>query len=132
MEIISRQDAIHKEKPDGTRVDYYLQPEYELHYNEIPGGTVQEWHSHTTVEELVFMIDGSLEIKWMEEEKERRETVQKGDLIRVENNLHTFANTDNKTASFVVIKLVLSGNNNSQIFKDDKVPAKSTKNAQGN
>jgi quercetin dioxygenase-like cupin family protein len=120
MEIISRQDAIHKEKPDGTRVDYYLQPEYELHYNEIPAGTTQEWHSHNIVEELIFMIDGSLEIKWLENEKERKETVQKGDLIRVEDSLHTFANINDKTAIFIVIKLVLSGKDNSKIFKNDR------------
>ncbi|AKM83390.1 hypothetical protein A2422_04240 [Candidatus Woesebacteria bacterium RIFOXYC1_FULL_31_51] len=125
MEIINRLNAIHRKKPDGTQVDYYLQPEYELHYNEIPAGTTQEWHSHNVVEELIFIIDGSLEIRWLEKETEKKETVQKGDLIRVENSIHTFANTNDKTAIFVVIKLVLTGNNNSQIFKDDKIPAKS-------
>lgn len=123
MEILNRQDAIHKEKPDGTRVDYYLQPEYEIHYNEVPSGTTQEWHSHQTVEEVIFMINGSLEVEWLEENKKLKETVQKGDLIRVENSVHTFTNIGNEVATFIVIKLILTGNNNSQTFRDDKTPA---------
>lgn len=123
MEIINRRDAIHKEKSDGTRVDYYLQSEYEVHYNEVPSGTTQEWHSHQTVEEVIFMINGSLEVKWLEENKKLKETIRKGDLVRVENSVHTFINTGNDTATFIVIKLILTGNNNSQAFKDDKTPA---------
>jgi len=127
MEIIHRQEAIHKEKPDGTRVDYYLQQEYELHYNEIPPRTVQEWHSHSTIEELIFIVGGSIEARWLENGEVHKETAKKGDLIRVGDTAHTFANIDKETASFIVIKLVLAGKNNSQIFKEDKIPTKPIK-----
>ena len=34
MKIIKKSDAIHVDKPEGTKVDYYLRNEYEVHYNE--------------------------------------------------------------------------------------------------
>lgn len=122
MEIVRKQSAIHREKPDGTRVDYYLQPEYELHYNEIPPKTTQEWHLHQKIEEIIFIIDGSLEVEWVQEDgAEKTEVIQKGDLVRVGKSLHTFSNTGNDTVSFIVIKLIVSGNDNSQIFRNDKI-----------
>ena len=122
MEIIRKESALHKEKPDGTRVDYYLQPEYELHYNEIPPKTTQEWHLHQKIEEVVFIVEGSLEAEWIQEDgNKKKELIQKGDLVRVGNSFHTFSNNSNDTVSFIVIKLVISGKNNSQTFKDDKV-----------
>lgn len=120
MEILTRENAIHKDKPDGTRVDYYLQPEYEIHYNEVPPGTTQEWHSHSEVEELVFMISGSLEIHWIDEKNEHTEAIKKGDLVRVENSVHTITNTSDEVASFIVFKTILHGHDYSKIFKEDK------------
>lgn len=124
MEIIHPSGAIHKEKADGTRVDYYLQKEYEIHYNEMPPGTLQEWHSHKILEEAVFIIDGSLELRWIANKKENKITVNRGDLIRVENSTHTFANISNKNTVFIVFKIVLDGGDNSKIFKWDKIPTK--------
>lgn len=124
MEIVHQSDAIHKEKPDGTRVDYYLQKGYEIHYNEIPPGTVQEWHSHELVEEVVFMTDGELTLKWMDGKTKHEAMVHKGDFIRVENSLHTFANNSKKDVFFIAFKIVLDGKDSSKIFKEDKIPKK--------
>ena len=123
MEIINPFNAIHREKPDGTRVDYYLQPEYEIHYNEVPPGTTQEWHSHNKQEEVLFIIEGALEARWLEKGEKRSESVHKGDLIRVENTIHTFANISDKNAAFIVFKMILSGKDNSNTFKEDKILA---------
>ena len=122
MEIIHQSDAIHREKPDGTRVDYYLQPEYEIHYNEIPAGIVQEWHSHEQIEDVVLIIEGQLEVKWINDKEERKASLKSGDLVRVENTIHTFANTGDREAKFLVFKMVLEGKNNSKILKEDKIP----------
>lgn len=118
MEIIHSSSSIHKEKPDGTRVDYYLQKEYEIHYNEIPPGTIQEWHSHNKLEEVIFMLSGQIEVMWKDDDQENGATVNKGDLIRVENTMHTLVNISNKDASFIVFKIVLKGKDNSKIFKE--------------
>jgi quercetin dioxygenase-like cupin family protein len=121
MEIIHSSDVIHKEKPNGTRVGYYLQKEYEIHYNEIPPKTSQEWHSHKHVEEIILILDGQLNVRWVENNVKKEQVVNKGDLVRVENSLHTFVNTSTKEALFVVFKTILSGKDNSKIFKDDKI-----------
>lgn len=120
MEIIHSFNSTHKNKPDGTRVDYYLLKEYEVHYNQIPPGTSQEWHSHNQVEEVIFMVSGKLEIQWIDGDEKRVQKVEKGDLIRVGHDLHAFVNKSKRDASFIVLKMMLSGKDNSRIFKEDK------------
>ena len=121
MEIIRSLSSIHKVKSSGTRVNYYLQKEYEIHYSEIPPETLQEWHFHNTIEETILILCGRLEVRWVAENDIRKSTVGKGDLIRVENTPHTFVNQGNKSATFVVFKMMLEGKDNSEIFKKDKI-----------
>ena len=56
MEMIRHSKGINKKKEDGTRVSYFLFPEYEIHYNELPPNTTQQWHYHEKVEEVIFAI----------------------------------------------------------------------------
>ncbi len=122
MEILRRANAQHTDKPDGTKIDYYLFPEYEIHYNEIPSGTTQVWHHHEKIEETLLILDGELEARWKDENSQEQKTlVRKGDLIRTGNTPHTFANTSSASVSFVVFKLVLSGVSHQDIFKNDKI-----------
>ena len=46
IEILTRDEAIFRKKPDGTEVNYFLFPEFEIHINSLPGKTVQGWHKH--------------------------------------------------------------------------------------
>lgn len=41
IEILTRDEVIFRKKPDGTEVNYFLFPEFEIHINSLPGKTVQ-------------------------------------------------------------------------------------------
>ncbi len=121
MEIFRGESAKHAIKPEGTKVDYYIFPEYEIHYNEVPPGTKQIWHHHKQIEETVLILDGELEAYWKDDDnKKQHTTITKGDLVRVENTPHTFANLSQASAKFVVFRLVLTGSNHSGLIKADK------------
>lgn len=120
MQIVRRDQGISYHKPDGTDVVYYLFTEYELHYNEMPPQTVQEWHHHNMIEEAIYVIAGVIELHWIENNIQRSEILKAGDMARVENHSHTLKTPSNSSASFVAIRLVLTGNDNSAVFKNDK------------
>jgi len=121
MKIIHKSEANHIEKPEGNIVDYYLRPEYEVHYNEQPPHTTVTWHYHENIFESLFIISGELTAKWKEGNKDKEEIVKAGDLIEVGNSPHTFTNHTDKITKFIVIKQVLSGQDKTEIFKTDKV-----------
>lgn len=121
MNIISKQSAIHLSKPEGTEVDYFLFPGYEVHYNEQLPGTTQAWHRHEKIWETLYIIEGELTAKWREGDQEKTQIVKAGDLIESEYTSHTFTNHTNETAKFLIIKQVLSGQDNGELFKTDKV-----------
>lgn len=37
IEILTRDEVIFRKKPDGTEVNYFLFPEFEIHINSLPG-----------------------------------------------------------------------------------------------
>ena len=43
MKLIRKDQAIHVDKTNGTKVDYYLLNDAEIHYNKINPRTLQEW-----------------------------------------------------------------------------------------
>lgn len=121
MNITPRNDAIFRDKGTGTLVHYYIEPEYEVHYNEVMPGTEQEWHHHERIEEILFIVDGELEARWREGEREERRIVRAGDLVKVGKVSHTFANTSNVAARFVVFRMVPDGIDKREIIQHDKV-----------
>lgn len=121
MRIIHKHEVPHADKPEGTRVDYYLREEYEIHYNEQVAGSTQTWHRHERICETLFILEGELTAKWKESGVIKSEIVRKGDLIETENTSHTFMNHTDKVVKFLVIKQVLSGENKKQILKNDKI-----------
>lgn len=50
LNILTLQDSIFVAKENGTHTNYFLFPEYEIHYNQIHPHTVQEWHYHQYIE----------------------------------------------------------------------------------
>lgn len=120
MIIIKKQDVPHVDKPEGTKVDYYLRKEYEIHYNEQVPGSTQTWHHHEKILETIFIIDGELTAKWRENGQEKTEIVSSGDLIESENTPHTYTNHTNKTVKFLVFKQILSGQDKTELLKTDK------------
>jgi len=121
MEIIRRDQSIHVEKPGGTVVNYYIRPEYEIHYNELLPGTVQTWHHHDKIEETLLLLEGELEVRWRDDQDTLQSAIlKKGDLVRVENTSHSFANLSSSTISFVVFRVVLTGLDYRELIKNDK------------
>jgi quercetin dioxygenase-like cupin family protein len=121
MKIISKTQAIHVDKKEGSSVDYYIFPEYEVHYNEIKPGTVQPWHHHNQISETLFVIEGEIEAHWVDRNGQKQQKiVQPGDVIEVENTSHTFINSSNSIVKFVVFRFVPDGKDKSQIIKNDK------------
>lgn len=121
MEILRRDKALHRDKGDGTVVDYYIFREYEIHHNVIAPGTTQQWHRHNEIEETILLIDGELEARWREGEEAFVESVAAGDVVRVARSVHTFANVGQKQARFVVFRLLLDGTDKRDLIRTDKI-----------
>jgi len=118
MQIVKQGIAV--AKPEGTRVTYYIFPEYEIHYNELLPTTVQPWHHHNAIEETIFVISGEIEVRWLENGTIVTEKVHQGDIVRVEDTPHTLANLLDAVAIFLVVRLVLSGKDTREILRTDK------------
>lgn len=121
MKIINKKNALHVDKPEGTKVDYYLRDEYEVHFNEQAPKSIQTWHHHEKILETLFIIEGELTAQWKEDGKVVSQIVRQGDLIETENTPHTFTNHTDKVVKFLVIKQVPSGENKKELLKTDKV-----------
>ena len=122
MKIKTRKNAIHVDKEEGSSVDYYIFPEYEIHYNEIKPGTVQSWHHHEIISETLFVMSGKIEAHWIDEEgKRQKKTVSVGDVVEVGDTPHTFINSSKQVVKFVVFRFILSGEDKRVIIKKDKV-----------
>lgn len=122
MKIISKNQAIHVDKEEGSSVDYYLFPEYEIHYNEIRPGTVQAWHHHSKITETLYVIKGEIEAHWLDEQGEKvMRTVSACDVVEVENTPHTFINSSQNVVKFIVFRFVHTGEDKRELIKNDKV-----------
>lgn len=49
MKITRQEQTNSIKKSTGINITYYLFDEYEIHYNEQPSGTTQDWHAHSKV-----------------------------------------------------------------------------------
>ena len=121
MKIIKKSQATSVSKPEGTTVDYFLFPEYEVHYNEQAPGTTQTWHHHEQIWETLYIVDGELVARWREDGEEKSQVVEAGDLVESERSVHTFSNESPSIVRFLVIKRMPTGKDSRDIFKNDKV-----------
>ena len=123
-EIVPESDAITVKKDDGTKVSYYIFPEFEVHANTIVAGTVQNWHYHKAIEEIIFVTSGQIEVLWLSENKQKEsKTLSAGDLCRLGSSVHNVANNTEETATFLVYRLIPTGENRHTLIKDDRYPA---------
>lgn len=49
IDIRQLSEAISVEKDNGTMVNYFLYPEFEIHQNVLPANTIQDWHKHQAI-----------------------------------------------------------------------------------
>ena len=61
LKIYNLNDAINVVKEDLTAVNYYLFDEYEIHLNVLPPHTIQPWHFHRQIEEVIVVIKGKMQ-----------------------------------------------------------------------
>lgn len=120
MKIIKRKKGISVKKKDGTIVLYHIFPEYEIHYNQIPPRTIQEWHHHKIIEETIYVLSGTIEFHWIDKGKKTFEVLYPGDIVRAEDTTHTFINSSDSDVTFIVVRLILNGRDVREVIKNDK------------
>lgn len=122
-EIVTGSEAITVTKEDGTKVSYYIFPEFEVHANAIAAGTVQNWHYHRAIEEIIFVTRGKIEVLWLDESQQKVTAVLgAGDLCRLGTSVHNVANRTAETAEFLVYRLIPTGANRHALIKGDRYP----------
>jgi mannose-6-phosphate isomerase-like protein (cupin superfamily) len=120
MNIIPRTTARSQVRPSGNRL-YYDFPEYSLHLNEIKPGGATDWHHHEKIWETVFVVKGTLVVRWKENGETKQQTITEGDVVEVADTPQSFANETDELAVFLDIKQVLSGEDKQELLKTDKV-----------
>ena len=121
MKLISQNQAIHVDKTNGTEVDYYLLEDVEIHYNKINPRTLQEWHRHHRISENIFILKGELVYRYLDEiSHEQFLILKQGDLLSVENDIHTFENQTDEVVEFIVFRYLPSYKNQRKLIKNDK------------
>lgn len=123
VEIIRQNSSIFVQKDNGTKVNYFLFPEFEIHENMIPKNTIQDWHSHQAIEEVIIVTSGEIIIEVKEDENSDviSHKVITGDLIRVKQSIHRILNTSKQDSKFIVFRFVPEDIDKSLIIKNDKI-----------
>ncbi|WP_243129528.1 cupin domain-containing protein [Clostridium sp. HBUAS56017] len=114
-------DSIFAKKANGTEVNYFIFDEYEIHLNNMPPNSIQEWHKHLTIEESLLVTKGEVSVKWRDDKREYSKKVTKDMIVRVKDSIHTIENITNEWAKFVVFRMVPSGESKRDIIKNDKI-----------
>ncbi|MBE5985669.1 cupin domain-containing protein [Lacrimispora sp. AGF001] len=120
LEIYDTTDSIYVEKENHTKVNYFIFDEYEIHLNTLPPHSIQEWHKHHSIEEVIFVISGKLKILWKEAEQTESRIVSENSIVRVKNSIHTLENESDEDVRFLVYRMVPDGVDKRNIIKNDK------------
>ncbi|SHJ38993.1 Glycosyltransferases, probably involved in cell wall biogenesis [Clostridium cavendishii DSM 21758] len=121
VEIMKVEESIKMMKCSGTKVNYFIFKEFEIHLNSIPAKSVQDWHKHSRIEECIVVTNGEININWIDKGKIIKETVKEKSVIRVKNSIHLIENSTNKIAEFIVFRMVSKDEDNREIIKNDKI-----------
>jgi hypothetical protein len=121
VEILTKKDAISVLKENGTQVDYYIFDEFEIHQCKISPHSIQEWHKHEKIEEVIVVTQGDICVKWKEDNAIKAETVSKGFILRVKDSIHTIENRTECYAEFNVFRMVPVGEVKREVIKNDKI-----------
>lgn len=121
IEIMTNQEAIQVEKSDGTQVLYSIFPEFEVHQNTLPSQTIQEWHAHQSIEEILLITSGEIRIETIENQQKRQKKCQQGTVIRMNQSIHRLINDQENEVTFVVFRFVPQGKDTREKIKTDKI-----------
>ena len=121
IDIRQLSEAISVEKDNGTKVNYFLYPEFEIHQNVLPANTIQDWHKHQAIEEIIIPTKGNVTIQVLEDNAIKTYTANCGDVLRVKDSIHRIIGDTKEEVQFTVFRFVPSGNDQSDKIKNDKV-----------
>lgn len=121
IDITRQASAISVTKSSGTQVDYYLYPEFEIHVNILPAGVVQDWHKHQQLDENIIVTSGEITVEYLENGHVSSQTIQENDVLRVKRSIHRLLNQSSEPAQFIVFRFVPTGQEQSELMKQDKV-----------
>ncbi len=121
IEVLSKKDAISVTKPNRTIVDYYLFDEFEVHKCVIPPHSIQEWHIHKIIEEVIVVVAGNITVNWKENGEVRRQIVSTDSILRVKNSIHNIENNTDYNSEFIVLRMVPTGCSKKELIKNDKI-----------
>ena len=121
IDIQQLSEAISVEKDNGTKVSYFLYPEFEIHQNILPANTVQDWHKHQAIEEVIVPTKGNVTIQVLEDNAVRAYTANCGEVLRVKQSIHRIIGDTKEEVQFTVFRFIPSGNDQSDKIKNDKV-----------
>lgn len=120
LEIYGAADSIYVEKENQTKVNYFIFDEYEIHLNTLSPHSIQEWHKHNKIEEVIFVISGKLKILWKEAGQTESRIVSENSIVRVKDSIHTLENDSDEDIRFLVYRMVPDGIDKRTIIKNDK------------
>ena len=121
IDIRQFSEAISVEKDNGTKVNYFLYPEFEIHQNVLPANTCDDWHKHQAIEEIIVPIKGNVTIQVLEDNAIKTYTANCGDVLRVNDSIHRIIGDTKEEVQFTVFLFFLSGNNQSDTINNYKV-----------
>lgn len=121
IDIRQLSEAISVEKDNGTKVNYFLYPEFEIHQNVLPENTIQDWHKHQAIEEIIVPTKGNVTIQVLEDNAVRTYTANCGEVLRVKQSIHRIIGDVKEETEFIVFRFVPTGSDQSDKIKNDKV-----------
>ncbi|WP_039690937.1 cupin domain-containing protein [Streptococcus equinus] len=121
IDIRQLSEAISVEKDNGTKVNYFLYPEFEIHQNVLPANTIQDWHKHQAIEEIIVPTKGNVTIQVLEDNAVRTYTANCDEVLRVKQSIHRIIGDDKEETEFIVFRFVPTGSDQSDKIKNDKV-----------
>ena len=102
-------------------MNYFLYPEFEIHQNVLPANTIQDWHKHQAIEEIIVPTKGNVTIQVLEDNAVRTYTANCGEVLRVKQSIHRIIGDDKEETEFIVFRFVPTGSDQSDKIKHDKV-----------
>lgn len=121
IDIRQLSEAISVEKDNGTKVNYFLYPEFEIHQNVLPANTIQDWHKHQAIEEIIVPTKGNVTVQVLEDNAVRTYNANCGEVLRVKQSIYRIIGDVKEETELIVFRFVPTGSDQSDKIKDDKV-----------
>lgn len=121
IDIRQLSEAISVEKDNGTKVNYFLYPEFEIHQNVLPANTIQDWHKYQAIEEIIVPTKGNVTVQVLEDNAVRTYNANCGEVLRVKQSIYRIIGDVKEETELIVFRFVPTGSDQSDKIKHDKV-----------